>query len=105
VPGGLIAENNYGYTSPLIGGLSTRSADTEPGLVRVSVDYRNSGCHIAWSNKTIRIPSVVSKVSLAPDGTAYVGSWVVSYTSPTRLEPVFVNRGWGFGVLHRSLLG
>ncbi len=63
VPGGLIAENNYGYAGPApsAGG---RTADTTPGVVRVDVDYRRGGCRVAWSNTTARIPSLVSKVSL-----------------------------------------
>lgn len=74
VPGGLIAENNYGYTGPL-----PEAPDTEPGLVRVDVDYRHGGCHIAWSNTKARIPTVVSKASLAT-GLVY------GYTHPTAAE-------------------
>lgn len=64
VPGGLVAENNYGYKGPGPADSSTRTADTTPGLVKVAVDYANGGCHIAWSNTTARIPTVVSKLSL-----------------------------------------
>jgi len=64
VPGGLIAENNYGYAGPLPAGAGSRSADTVPGLVRVDVDYRRGGCRVVWSNTTARVPSLVSKVSL-----------------------------------------
>ncbi|RNL63156.1 hypothetical protein EFK50_15740 [Nocardioides marmoriginsengisoli] len=79
VPGGLIAENNYGYTGPLPKNVTTRSPDTEPGLVKVAVDYRNGGCHIAWNNTTIRIPTLVSKASLAT-GLLY------AYTHPSAAE-------------------
>jgi len=79
VPGALIVENNYGYTGPLPSGASTRTADTVPGLVRVDVDYRDGGCHVAWANTEVRIPSVVSKVSLAT-GLIY------TYTHPAANE-------------------
>lgn len=78
VPGGLIAENNYGYDGPLPkNGL--RSADTEPGLVRIDVDYQRGRCRVAWRNDTVRIPTVVSKVSLAT-GLLY------TYTHPSVSE-------------------
>ncbi len=75
VPGGLIAENNHGYAGPLPAGSSLRSADTTPGAVRIDVDYRHGGCHVAWRNDRIRIPTLVSKVSLA-NGLLY------TYTHP-----------------------
>jgi hypothetical protein len=78
VPGGLIAENNYGYAGPAPSG-GMRSADTTPGLVRVDVDYRRGGCHVAWSNTTARVPSLVSKVSLRT-GLLY------GYTHPAASE-------------------
>jgi outer membrane protein assembly factor BamB len=79
VPGGLIAENNYGYDGPLPGKHGLRSADTEPGLVRIDVDYAKGRCHVAWRNDTARVPTVVSKVSLA-SGLLY------GYTHPTVAE-------------------
>jgi hypothetical protein len=79
VPGGLIAENNYGYAGPLPTGPSGRSADTAPGAVRIAVDYRRGGCHVAWRNDRIRIPTLVSKVSLA-NGLLY------TYTHPSAAE-------------------
>ncbi len=79
VPGGLVAENNYGYAGPGPSGASTRTADTTPGLVKVAVDYRNGGCHVAWNNTTARIPTVVSKLSRG-SGLIY------GYTHPTAAE-------------------
>jgi hypothetical protein len=79
VPGGLIAENNYGYAGPLPTAGGLRTADTEPGLVRIDVDYRHGGCHVAWSNRTARVPTLVSKVSLAT-GLLY------TYTHPSAAE-------------------
>lgn len=77
VPGGLVAENNYGYTGPAIG--SARTADTTPGLVKVAVNYRRGGCHVAWNNTTARIPTVVSKMSRG-SGLIY------GYTHPSASE-------------------
>lgn len=79
VPGGLIAENNYGYVGPLPKDITTRSPDTEPGLVKVAVNYAKGGCRIAWENRTIRIPTVVSKASLGA-GLLY------TYTHPAADE-------------------
>jgi hypothetical protein len=79
VPGGLVAENNYGYAGPRPAGASTRTADTAPGLVKVAVDFRRGGCHVAWSNTTARIPTVVSKLSLRT-GLIY------GYTHPAAAE-------------------
>ncbi|MGO4258474.1 hypothetical protein [Marmoricola sp. RAF53] len=78
VPGGLIAENNYGYLGPLQNGLG-RIPDTEPGVARIKVDYRHGGCRTAWENRTARIPTVVAKASLGT-GLLY------AYTHPTAAE-------------------
>ncbi|MCX6395460.1 MAG: hypothetical protein NTV23_03130 [Propionibacteriales bacterium] len=79
VPGGLIAENNYGYAGPLPKEATTRSPDTEPGIVKVAVNYRDGGCRIAWENKTARVPTVVAKASLG-SGLLY------AYTHPSAAE-------------------
>jgi len=79
VPGGLIAENNYGYEGPVPKDLTTRSPDTEPGIVKVAVNYRDGGCHVAWWNKTARVPTVVAKASLGA-GLLY------AYTHPSAAE-------------------
>ena len=78
VPGGLIAENNYGYLGPLQNGIG-RIPDTTPGVARIAVNYRRGGCHLAWDNRTARVPSVVSKASLGA-GLLY------TYTHPTAAE-------------------
>lgn len=79
VPGGLIAENNYGYAGPIPKDVTLRSPDTEPGVVKVAVDYVNGGCRIAWENKTVRVPTLVSKADLAT-GLLY------TYTHPSAAE-------------------
>lgn len=78
VPGGVIAENNYGYLGPLENGVG-RIPDTVPGVVRVRFDRRTETCSIAWDNKTARIPSVVAKASLKT-GLLY------AYTRPSAAE-------------------
>jgi hypothetical protein len=67
----LIAENNYGYSSPLAveGGRTTVG-----GLERVDVNSDGSGCHKVWHSDEIA-PSVVPKASLA-NGLVY------TYTHP-----------------------
>ena len=79
VPGGLIAENNYGYVGPLPKDVTLRSPDTEPGVVKVAVDYVHGGCHIAWENDEVRVPTLVSKADLAT-GLLY------TYTHPSAAE-------------------
>ncbi|MEZ0577585.1 hypothetical protein [Nocardioides sp. MH1] len=76
VPGGLIAENNYGYE---LEKLALRQPTTTPGIVKVAVDYNGGGCHVAWSNTTARVPSSVSKASMG-SGLVY------AYTHPAAGE-------------------
>jgi hypothetical protein len=66
----LIAENNYGYTSPtsVLGGKSTT-----PGIAKVDVSATGQ-CSLAWTSQEIA-PTSVPKVSLA-SGLLYV------YTKP-----------------------
>jgi hypothetical protein len=76
VPGGLIAENNYGYVFKPLG---LRQPTTTPGLVKVAVDYAGGRCHVAWSDDTARVPSSVSKASLG-------AGLVYAYTHPAPEE-------------------
>jgi hypothetical protein len=57
----IVAENNYGYdlTKTVNGAL------TQPGIARVDVRADGRGCRPVWTNGTERVPSVVSKLSLA----------------------------------------
>ena len=99
VPDGVVAENNYGYAGPKPAGTSTRTADTTPGLVKVAVDFAKGGCHVAWSNTTARVPTVVSKLSRG-SGLIYGYTHPVGVGDPDdRAAP----RGPGPGrvVLHR----
>jgi hypothetical protein len=58
----MIVENNYGYNDPTSVMLGKMTA---PGFARVDIDRNGRGCHIVWTNRTERAPTVVSKLSLA----------------------------------------
>jgi hypothetical protein len=58
----MIAENNYGYTGPTA---TNNGALTSPGIVRVDINADGSGCHVVWANSAERVPTAVSKLSLA----------------------------------------
>lgn len=94
VDGDIIVENNYGYQfdgRALLKGLAgARQPDTAPGLTRIHVDYSGRDCSVEWSNTVERIPSVVSKVSLA-NGLLY------TYTHPSADELAFRRGGQWLG--------
>jgi hypothetical protein len=56
----LFVENNYGYQDPFG---PNAGALTTPGLARVDVNRRATGCRKVWTNRTERVPTVVSKLS------------------------------------------
>jgi hypothetical protein len=67
----IVVENNYGYS-----GLAAteQGATTTPGIERVDINDRGTGCKKVWHNDE-RAPSVVPKLSLAT-GLVY------TYTKP-----------------------
>lgn len=70
----LVVENNYGYTGPVQSPPSSPSRPTpttQPGVTRVDVDYAHGGCHVAWDDQQVRVPTSVSKASSAT-GLVYV---------------------------------
>src|SRR3954453_20760052 len=70
----IVVENNYGYTGPTEEPPTDPfriTPTTEPGVARVDVNYTSGGCHVAWANNTVRVPSSVSKASAAT-GLGYV---------------------------------
>ena len=71
----IVVENNYGYTGPRetppSGDPHRNTPTTRPGVTRIVVDYRRGGCHKAWTNHRVRVPSSVSKASTAT-GLVYV---------------------------------
>jgi hypothetical protein len=56
----LFVENNYGYQDPF--GPQT-GAVSEPGFARVDVRRGGRGCRRVWTNREVRAPSVVPKLS------------------------------------------
>ncbi|MEI7891483.1 MAG: hypothetical protein WCI05_00245 [Myxococcales bacterium] len=75
----IVVENNYGYSDPSV---TTGGKTTEPGLTRIDLDA-NGACHTVWSNSTLSIPSVVTKMSLQ-NGLIYSYSKPVG---PGQLDP------------------
>ncbi len=67
----IVVENNYGYTGPVSGDVPRNAPTTEPGLTRIDLDFRAGTCEKAWTNRSLRIPSSVSKASAA-NGLVYV---------------------------------
>jgi outer membrane protein assembly factor BamB len=58
----LFVENNYGYQDPF----GPRSgAVTTAGFARVDVRKRGRGCRVVWTNRDVRAPTVVPKLSTA----------------------------------------
>jgi hypothetical protein len=68
----IVVENNFGYKSPLKD--TTHGRTTKSGIARVDVD-EDGTCRTLWTNDTISIPSLISKMSLA-NGLIY------TYTKP-----------------------
>lgn len=56
----IIVENNAGFRADAVH--SKVLGTSFPGMARIDVD--DSGCHTVWTNDTVRIPSVVSKLSV-----------------------------------------
>jgi hypothetical protein len=71
----LVAENNYGYSSPLA---TENGGSTAPGLERVDIAANGSGCRTVWHSNE-RAPSVVPKVSLG-------AGLVYTYTKEPRTD-------------------
>lgn len=61
IDGGLIVENNFGYSAFDVAGGRT----TTPGVARIDVEP--NGCQLAWENGSLSVPSLVSKAT-APGG-------------------------------------
>jgi hypothetical protein len=68
----IIVENNYGYRSNQQ--YTAQGRTTTPGLARIDLD-KNGKARTVWTNSTIVIPSVVTKMSLK-NGLIY------TYTKP-----------------------
>jgi hypothetical protein len=105
----MIAEDNYGYSSPT----SLAGKVTTPGVVRVDINRSGTGCHQVWFNTTEAAPTVVSKLALA-NGLLYTyttdpaGNWYwtaldfrtgrLVYKSLSGSGPFFNNNYAGIGI-------
>jgi len=66
----IIVENNFGYKDTTA---TTHGRTTKPGIARIDVE--NGACKTVWTNESISIPTLISKMSLA-NGLIY------TYTKP-----------------------
>jgi hypothetical protein len=57
----IVVENNYGYAD---WSSTMNGQTTTPGITRIDIDA-NGTCQEAWTNESISIPSLVTKMSLA----------------------------------------
>jgi hypothetical protein len=56
----LFVENNYGYQDPFG---PAAGALTAPGLAHVDVRTDGRGCRLVWTNREVRVPTVLPKLS------------------------------------------
>jgi hypothetical protein len=62
-----LIENNYGYQTPAS---VQGDQNVAPGFARVDINPGGTGCRVVWTNTTVHVPTVVSKLSLA-NGLVY----------------------------------
>jgi len=72
-----LIENNYGYETPA----SVIGQSTAPGFARVDINPDGSGCRLVWTNTSVEVPTVVSKLSLA-NGLIYTYTTTDSSAQP-----------------------
>lgn len=103
----IVVENNFGYKSPEKDTIHGRT--TKAGIARVDVD-EDGTCRTVWSNETISIPSVISKMSLAngliytytkPKGPATTDAWYFTAVD-FRTGEVVYHRLAGTGILYNN---
>jgi hypothetical protein len=73
-----LIENNYGYQNPtsVEGG-----QNVAPGFARVDINASGTGCRLVWTNTTVNVPTVVSKLSLA-NGLIYTYTTAAGTAQP-----------------------
>jgi hypothetical protein len=103
----IVVENNFGYKSPEKD--TTHGRTTKAGMARVDVG-ENETCRTVWSNETISIPSVISKMSLAngiiytytkSKGPATTDAWYFTAVD-FRTGEVVYHRLAGTGILYNN---
>jgi hypothetical protein len=103
----IVVENNFGYKAAQKDTMHGRT--TKPGIARVDVD-ENGECRTVWTNETISIPSLISKMSLAngliytytkPKGPATTDPWYFTAVD-FHTGSVVYSRLAGTGVLYNN---
>lgn len=103
----IVVENNFGYKEAQKD--TTHGRTTKPGIARVDVD-ENGNCRTVWTNETISIPSLISKMSLAngliytytkPKGPATTDPWYFTAVDFHTGEVAY-SRLAGTGVLYNN---
>lgn len=73
-----LIENNHGYQTPAS---VQGSQNVAPGFARVDINSRGTGCRLMWTNTSVHVPSVVSKLSLA-NGLIYTYTTEAGLSQP-----------------------
>lgn len=103
----IVVENNFGYKAAQKD--TTHGRTTKPGVARVDID-ENGTCRTVWTNESISIPSVISKMSLAngliytytkPKGPATTDPWYFTAVDFHSGEVAY-SRLAGTGVLYNN---
>ena len=102
----IIVENNFGYKDATKD--TTHGRTTKPGIARIDVE--NDVCHTVWTNESVSIPSVVSKMSLAngliytytkPKGPGTTDPWYFTAIDFWTGEVVFKQLA-GYGIMYNN---
>jgi len=102
----IIVENNFGYKDPLKD--TTHGRTTIPGLARIDVE--NDACRTVWTNDSVSIPTLITKMSLAtgliytytkPKGPAATDPWYFTAIDFETGETVWKILA-GLGVLYNN---
>jgi hypothetical protein len=102
----IIVENNFGYKDATKD--TTHGRTTKPGIARIDVE--NDVCHTVWTNESVSIPSVVSKMSLAngliytytkPKGPGTTDPWYFTAIDFETGEVVFKQLA-GYGIFYNN---
>jgi hypothetical protein len=102
----IIVENNFGYKDATKD--TTHGRTTKPGIARIDVE--NDVCRTVWTNESVSIPSVVSKMSLAngliytytkPKGPGTTDPWYFTAIDFETGEVVFKQLA-GYGIMYNN---
>lgn len=103
----IVVENNFGYKDAQKD--TTHGRTTTPGVARIDVD-EGGNCRTVWTNDTISVPSLISKMSVAngliytftkPKGPATTDPWYFTAID-FHTGKVVYSRLAGTGVLYNN---